>query len=203
MKKTFRFGTVFACVLFSALLVACSSGVSQSEYDKVVAERDELKEQLAVISPKNNASHPEPAENNSPEPDNKTAYGFGEPFEFDGVQVTFGEDIKWSVLSDYFVETGEYGDGVVFGVPVHVKNTTNETYSLPVFYFKVFEPLGTQPEDVDALMDDDALWTMGDLRAGAENERYLYILYSGDGEYVVECRTVEKTTEVAFNVTKP
>ena len=96
MKKK----AIFASVLCSIILYGCggaSTGISQEEYDKIVAERDELQAKLEMYESGSAYEEYQPEDNNVIEEDTKE-YNIGDTWTVDG---------QWSVTVNSVEETQE------------------------------------------------------------------------------------------------
>lgn len=84
---------VLSCILMlSVVLVGCSSsGVSQEEYDKVVAERDALKEQVSTTEGDGSENAAAPQEiQETPVEEEKTEYNAGDlEFDYENMHVKY------------------------------------------------------------------------------------------------------------------
>ena len=139
-------------------------------------------------------------ENNS-----KTKFSTGETFTFSGLELTIGKDISFTqVKSEWSDRKGED----IVKIPVHVKNISEESNSLNMFYYKAF---GSQGTEVDNLASSLSIWDdvkdtiddAGDLRPGAEYDKYFYFKYDGNGTYVIEfSELIGEKYEVSIDVNK-
>lgn len=129
---------------------------------------------------------------------NKTI-GLSEMFTFDDLEITLGNDISFTKINNRF---SDYNGQDVVKIPITVKNISDETHSLNMFYFSIYGANGTQLSTVASYFDDSIDFA-GDLRSSAAYTKYLYFLYDGDGTYSVEFDKVwgPKTT-VEFTVLK-
>ena len=121
----------------------------------------------------------------------------GSTFEFDDLEITIHDQFGWTTLENQFSDL----DGSdVFYLPITVTNLHDETHGLNMFTYRFFGSNGLQLDNVSAFFDNDIAWA-GDMRSGATLESYIYFLYDGDGEYVVEFfQLFGATTEVVFQV---
>lgn len=126
------------------------------------------------------------------------AVALGEKFTFGGLEITFGTDISWSKVDNQFSESN---GKEVFSVPVTVKNVSDETQGLNPFFYNCFEPNGTKLDGVYTLFDD-GMKLFDELRPDAEQTHPMYIIYEGDGDYVVEFDNFTDKVEVKIPVAK-
>lgn len=105
----------------------------------------------------------------------KNEYGFNETFEFDGLEITIGSEYEFTTVNNRY---SEYNNQVTIKLPITVKNISQETTGLNMFYYDVYGSQGTEVKSLNSYFDeniDDA----GDLRSGASYTKYIYFLYDG------------------------
>lgn len=111
---------------------------------------------------------------------------YGSMFEFDDLEITVGAKDKVSFVK-VKNQFSEHNGKDVVKVPVTIKNKKSETHGLNMFYYKYFGSQGTELDSVSAYFSDKKeMGFAGDLRTDASQEAFMYFLYDGDGEYVVE-----------------
>lgn len=111
--------------VFAVSLTACSSsGVSQEEYDKVVAERDSLQEQLDALT--GESTEESDSESQDQESDTEE-FQVGETWEVDGL---FKVTVNSVEESDYRNEFDESDPGAVYLITYTYENIgiTDELY---------------------------------------------------------------------------
>lgn len=111
-----------------------------------------------------------------------SAKTFGDLFEFDDLEMVFGENITWTVLSNQFSEKNGMD---VFLVPLTIKNVKNETHSLNMFYYTQYGSHGTKLDSIGSYFDNE-VGSAGSMRSGASQDVVMAFLYDGDGDYYVE-----------------
>ena len=126
MKK--KVVTVLLSCIIAVSVTACgSSGVSQEEYDKVVAERDDLQAQLDALtssssvseSSQNNASDGAETLSTSDEGTDQQEYSIGETWEVDG---KFKVTVNSVTESDYRNEFDESNPAATYIVTYTYEN---------------------------------------------------------------------------------
>lgn len=128
----------------------------------------------------------------------KNEYGFNETFEFDGLEITIGSEYEFTTVNNRY---SEYNNQVTIKLPITVKNISQETTGLNMFYYDVYGSQGTEVKSLNSYFDeniDDA----GDLRSGASYTKYIYFLYEGNGKYDIEFDNWSEHKVVEFNITK-
>lgn len=128
----------------------------------------------------------------------KNEYGFNEIFEFDGLEITIGSEYEFTTVNNRY---SEYNNQVTIKLPITVKNISQETTGLNMFYYDVYGSQGTEVKSLNSYFDeniDDA----GDLRSGASYTKYIYFLYDGNGKYDIEFDNWSEHKVVEFNITK-
>ncbi len=107
---------------------------------------------------------------------------FGSTFQFDNFEINVGDEPYFTTLSNIF--SSHDGKKVVV-FPLQITNIGDTTSSINIFYTNYFGPSGTEIENLN-LYYDDGLGFSGDLRKGATQDINAYLLYSEDGDYVIE-----------------
>jgi hypothetical protein len=107
---------------------------------------------------------------------------FGSVVNFDELEIVIGDQIKWTKLDNQF---SDKNGADIAEVPVTIKNLSDETHGLNLFYCNFYGPNGTKLDTVSTYFDNDAC-TAGDMRPGATQNGFFHILYNGDGDYYVE-----------------
>ena len=125
-------------------------------------------------------------------------YGLGDTFNFDDLQITIGNNYTFDVVKNQF---SDYNNENAIKLPITVKNISNETKRLNIFYLNYFKPDGTETKSVGAYFDD-SLEKAGELRKDASYNTYLYLLYDTDGKYVIEFKNIIDNKEIEFDVKK-
>lgn len=129
---------------------------------------------------------------------NDSKYKLGETFSFDGFDITFDTTYSFVTVDNEFAE--ENGQSVI-KIGATVKNTTDETKSLNMFYYSLFGSKGTELDSLTAYFDESIDFA-GDLRPDASYKKYFYILYDGDGNYGIDFDNYTDQKTVEFEVTK-
>ena len=128
--------------------------------------------------------------------DKKKTYGFNETFKYDDFEILVGDNYTFETLEN---EYSEYDGMDMLKLPITVKNTKSETRSYNESFLAVFGPNGTETKKL-AVMSDDDISTADELREGASFTKNMYILYDGDGEYILDFQDEE--IEVKLNIKK-
>lgn len=124
---------------------------------------------------------------------------FGSCFSFDDFELTILDEVEWGTLSNQFSDK----DGSdVFFIPFHIKNNSDETGMLNIFYVKYFGSQGIALDDVSSYFEDSFGVYAKDLRSGAETDLKFPILYDGDGDYYIEFSNFTEKIEVRLPITK-
>jgi len=122
-----------------------------------------------------------------------TEVSFGEPFELDGLEITFIDDVMF-----------EGHDGGIFYVPVTVRNLTEQPIDLGTIEFTQIGPSNNY-YDSDGQQMDASFARAGRVMGGALVEAFFVFNDDGDGEYAVQfTHTVSPTgTMETIRVTLP
>jgi hypothetical protein len=105
----------------------------------------------------------------------------GETFEFEGFSFTVGTEINWITVDD---EWDRHSGYTYAYIPVIVTNQNRTSQFLPIF--RVFAPNDEENDFTSSYFKATNIETAGEIIGGDTVEnRYLYILYRGDGIYHV------------------
>jgi len=132
----------------------------------------------------------------------QTEFSLGEMFEFEGLEITFEDDISWGIIDSRWSDLdGEY----YFLLPVTVANISDSSTSFP-WNVTTFDPNGREINDnIISLVENNDITRSGDIRTKATIESYFHILFNGSGEYVIELDSWRDniTIQVLFVVGEP
>lgn len=123
---------------------------------------------------------------------------FNSTILFDDLEIVIGNQIKWVKVDNQFSENN---GADVAEVPVTIKNVSDKTHGLNMFYYKFYGPDGNELDDVSTYFDNDA-YSAGDMRSGATQNTYFHILYKGNGDYYVEFSAFSDPIEVKLPIKK-
>ena len=126
----------------------------------------------------------------------QTEFTLGEPFEFDGLEITILDDISWGEIESRW---SNFDGEDYFFLPVTVTNIGTSSNSFP-WNVTTFGPRGLELDSIARDVDADDITRSGDIRAGATLEGYIHILFDGDGEYVIEFSDWNDEASVIFEV---
>ena len=133
-------------------------------------------------------------------PEIQTEFTLGETFEFDGFEVTIGDDISWGTITDKWTDN-RVGEAYFF-VPITATNHGDETHGL-AWHFNIFNPNGITSERILHYIDAEDFSETGPVRAGATINSYIHFLFEGNGDYVIEFNNWDvNNVEVIFNVSR-
>jgi len=158
---------------------------------------------VAIIAGTSGGGETAPTGTGNQEVTQNAGLTLGDTFTFDGssgkMEITIGTGIEWFTVDNEYSDN--YGD-TVFRIPITVHNVGDETGGLNMFDFNFYGTNGTRLNDISFYFDD-SVSEAGDMRAGATQESFMYILFDGDGEYVIEFEAgfgFGDKAEVVFNV---
>jgi|GEM_PF-1516241 len=133
-------------------------------------------------------------------PEIQTEFALGETFVFDDLEIRIIDDAEWGVID---ARWSDLNGRDVLMLPVTVTNVGDSANSLG-WNVKLYGSNGIELENISFYTDDDNVLRSGDIRPGASLQGRIYILYDGDGEYVIEFSDWrEGDLQVIFNVRKP
>ena len=123
---------------------------------------------------------------------------YGDTFVFDDLEITFFDAIEWDVLDNQF---SDLNGAAVAKIPMTIKNISDKTHGLNMFYYKQYGPDGNSLHSVSAYFDGEVGFA-GDMRVGATQETFMTVLYQGDGDYFVEFYDWTTTVELKLPLQK-
>jgi ankyrin repeat protein len=127
------------------------------------------------------------------------AYTFGSKVPFAGFTITFSSTVKWTRVNN---SLSTLNGAVIVGIPVTVKNVSDQTATLNMFSYKVFGSQGTTLRSVNAFFEDNIDF-MGALRPGASKTSMLYMPFDGNGNYYVAFDEYPEKLEVKLPIRSP
>ena len=128
----------------------------------------------------------------------KKVYNFDETFVFDDLEITIGSGYSFVTIQNRY---SEKNGATVVKLPVTVKNLSNDTHGLNMFYYDIYGSTGTEVASANAYFDE-ALAYAGDLRSGASYTKYMYFIYDGNGKYAIEFDDWSTKVTAEFEITK-
>ena len=131
----------------------------------------------------------------------QTEFSLGEMFEFEGLEITFEDDILGGTVDAGWSDLdGEH----YFVLPITVTNTSDASRRFP-WDITVFDPSGSETDDRLTLLFAEDITHSDDILPGATIERYFHILFNGSGEYTIEFDSWRNniTLQVLFTVGEP
>ena len=122
----------------------------------------------------------------------------GDTFEFDDLEITILSDYSFTTVNNQF---SEYNGKDVVKIPIKVKNISDDSNHLNMFYYNVFGTQGSELKTLSAYFDESIDYA-GDLQPDASYTKYIYVLYDGDGKYVIEFDNYRVKKSVDINIKK-
>lgn len=112
----------------------------------------------------------------------------GDTFQCEGWIITVNPDpstYQWVVAPDDFYDEAYQGAQMV-AVPIEITNATGATDDPFLLSVYTFNSNGLQQANWPGIGFDDSIESIGSIRNGATATCYLYVGYTGDGEYAFE-----------------
>lgn len=125
-------------------------------------------------------------------------FEIGESFEFMDFEVTINK-IKGFTKIDK-----EYSadDGLeIIKLPITIKNNGSSKDHLSMFYYKMYSPDNKEILSKGQYFDE-SLDYAADLNPGESYTKYIYIPYSGNGNYILEFNNFSNKIKIVLNVKK-
>ncbi len=96
-------------------------------------------------------------------------------------------------------ESAKHNGETVVGIPILVKNISNETSNLNEYKLTIYGSKGIELDKVHYYFEDgDRAFT--NLRPGAEIDGYIYALYDGDGDYYITFDKLYSPVEICVPI---
>lgn len=128
----------------------------------------------------------------------KKIYGLDESFVFDNLEITINSNYSFEIVKNRY---SDYNNHPVIKLPITVKNISNATHSLNMFYYNVYGSKGVEIKTLGSYFDND-IDTAGNLRSNASYTKFLYFEYDGDGKYAIEFDNYSSELSVEFDIVK-
>lgn len=122
-----------------------------------------------------------------------------ETFTFDNLEITLKHNYTFEKLNNIY---SIYNDREVVKIPVEIKNLTYKDYSLNLYYYTLYNQIGSPMDEVAAYFDESLYYAL-DLKSGMSYTKYLYFIYEGDGSYSVKFKKGKEEVNVEFYIRKP
>lgn len=180
--------SILFAILFLIVIVGNSNNSTSIDDNKI--------ENNGTTSNNNNSTNSN--NNNNSSSSKKDHYSFNETFEFDDLEITIGNQYSFTTVSNQY---SEHNQKSVVKLPITVKNISNDTHGLNMFYYNVYGSNGTETDTVSSYFDDNIDFA-GDLRSGASYTKYLHFLYDGNGTYTIEFKNWTEKITVEFQIQK-
>lgn len=130
-----------------------------------------------------------------------TTLTLGDTFEFDGLEITLSEEIGFTRLRS---RHSDHDGAYIFYIPASVTNVSDSSHELSDWMFTIYSPDGTSQGsiawDVSWEFRETSISQLGSIQPDTTKEGYIYVLHTGDGEYIIEFGNFETEIEVKFEV---
>ncbi|MCL2220725.1 MAG: DUF1266 domain-containing protein [Oscillospiraceae bacterium] len=118
----------------------------------------------------------------------RTEFGLGETIDFNGLEITFVDDITWGRnirFSSNIIE-------IYFHLPVILNNPTNRIAQFP-WEFEIFSPEGDPIRNIGEVLMTERfdLALIRGVTPGESTSGYLHVRFVGDGEYRIVLRDAD------------
>lgn len=124
----------------------------------------------------------------------------GAKFKFDVYEMALGQN--YEIVKDEKTSSSHYGENII-KLPVSIKNTSDSTSHLNMYYYDYYAPNGEEIESVrfDFGSAADAIDFVS-LEPGETKIQYFYIIYKGNGKYKIKFDNYKEQKTVEFNIKK-
>ena len=104
--------------------------------------------------------------------------------EFDDLEIVFHpDDIGYTRVRERF---SDHNGAYVFYIPVTVTNTGTGGNSLQEWFMTIYSPEGRAVDELWSwYFEETNIFAQGNVLQNVTKEGHLYVLYNGDGEYVI------------------
>jgi Copper amine oxidase N-terminal domain./Telomeric repeat-binding factor 2. len=124
----------------------------------------------------------------------------GDTFVFDGLEITIHNNVQFMTYSN---EYSDKNGTEVVAVSMSIKNISDETHGLNMFYYSFYGSKGTKTDDM-SFYYDDSVTNAGKVRPGATQDTKMYMVYDGNGDYYIEfSEWVGEKVEVRLPIVRP
>lgn len=136
---------------------------------------------------------------NKEKSETKEHFGFGDTFTFDGLKITFINEPEWTNINNVYSSLNK---AEVFKIPMILENVSEEKHNLNIYTYEQKSPKGEELDKfLSAYFKDDFSY-LGKIQPGIRVNTYMYFLYDGDGEYILEFDKYPSNAKVSLNITK-
>lgn len=135
---------------------------------------------------------------NTSKSEEKKELTLGSTFEFDDLEITIGNKVSFDKVDNEF---SDYYGKTVVAIPMTVKNLKEDSHIFNSFFVKPFSADGNQSPTFSFLFDD-SIDAGKAMQQGATQEGNFYILYTGDGDYIMELDNFSTKMKVKIPVKK-
>jgi len=112
-------------------------------------------------------------------------YSFGDTVVFDGMEITFTNNVEWIHFNNHGSTDDEYD---AFRIPVKVTNIATNSNRITRDHFTIFGTNGVGLERTWWPIGYEDVTNMPRIRNGITFYSYMYFPYDGRGNYVIEFR---------------
>ena len=139
-------------------------------------------------------------QNKAEEKRKEPTYKVNEPFSFDDLEITIGNEVSYTTIKNEF---SEHNKKTVVKVPITVKNNKDESHRLNMFNIKYFGPQGVELDGISTYFDEDnCIEFAGELMPGASYKKYMFFLYDGNGTYTIQFDNYAQKINFKLNIKK-
>ena len=102
-------------------------------------------------------------------------------------EITFEEELEWVIVND----------SIAFRLPVTINNKSDIASNLNLNELVVFDSSGAIMNEKSFFIDSNLT---SNMRSGATQNGFIYILHNGDGTYSIEIPSERRNHEIVFDV---
>ena len=191
MKKRLMILIIF---LLAILLAGCVDYEGTSSGDEISRETSSY---LESIQEESSREMDEEAGSRTDETASvKTDLTYNMAFDFDGLQITFGQDIKWTKIENEYAATNGLD---VAKVPVTLENKSGQNRLLDMFDYTIYGSKQTELPLINAYFEDDVA-DAGELKPQTKKESFIHLLYDGAGDYLIRFDNGIEKAEVTLPI---
>jgi len=119
-------------------------------------------------------------------------------------EITIVDDIGW-VFLEHHDEENRLNGAVVIRIPIKITNLSEETRGFSTYPMTIYGPYASRLEDISSyFMGRSDVRYLNNMQSGETvSDRYIHILYIGDGDYSIVFDTwTEANREVIVHILK-
>ena len=125
-------------------------------------------------------------------------YKTNEDISFDNLIINISNKYKIIKLDNQY---SIYNGKDVIKIPVKISNKSENSHSLNLFYYDIYDDYDNHIDEVAGYYDD-SLYYAEDLKKDESYTKYIYALYYGNNSYMIRISNKDTTINVLYKIKK-